>query len=95
MEFLVQITLQIPPSVAAERVAELFAAERKRGRELQASGTIQRIWRIPGSLNNAGIWQALDATELHDAISSLPMFPFMQATVTPLAVHPLESKESQ
>jgi muconolactone delta-isomerase len=29
------------------------------------------------------------ATELHDLLSSLPLFPYLTAQVTPLAVHPL------
>jgi muconolactone D-isomerase len=65
-------------------------AELRRGRELKDAGTIVRMWRIPGRTANVGLWDASDATTLHDAIASLPMFPYLSAEVTPLAVHHLE-----
>ena len=65
--------------------------KRVRGLELVAAGQIRRIWRIPGTSQNVGIWDAADATELHDLISSLPAFPWITAEVTALALHPLES----
>lgn len=76
---------------AAER-EELAAAEARRGRQLREAGTIVRIWRIPGRTANVGIWDATDPTALHDAIASLPMFPYLRATVTPLARHRLEAE---
>ncbi|HEU4702940.1 MAG TPA: muconolactone Delta-isomerase family protein [Conexibacter sp.] len=91
MEFLVRIQLTIPPELAPEQRARLAEAEARRGRELQEAGTIVRIWRIPGRTANAGVWEAPDATALHEAIASLPMFPYLQADVTPLATHPLEA----
>jgi muconolactone D-isomerase len=88
MEFLVAIDLARLPADVGE---DLLAAERVRGRELQAARTIERIWRVPGKKANVGIWRAADATELHAAIESLPAFPWMSVTVTPLAAHPLEA----
>ena len=38
-----------------------------------------------------GVWEAADATELHELISSLPLFPWIDAEVTPLATHPLDA----
>ena len=35
-----------------------------------------------------GLWEAPDHEALHDAISSLPLFPYFDVTVTPLARHP-------
>jgi muconolactone D-isomerase len=91
MEFLVRIQLTVPPGLPAEERTRLAEAEARRGRELKDAGTIVRIWRIPGRTANAGIWVAADATALHEAIASLPMFPYLQAEVTPLATHPLEA----
>jgi muconolactone D-isomerase len=92
VEFLVRIEVALPPDMSAERRAELAAAEHERGLELRRRGTIKRIWRIPGGLRNAGIWEAADATELHDAIASLPFYPWIRTEVTALAVHPLEAE---
>ena len=65
--------------------------EQVRGRELMDEGVIRRIWRIPGRTANVGIWDAANPTALHEALSSLPMFPYIDAKVTPLATHPLEA----
>lgn len=90
MEYLVQISVRVPTTVAPNELAALTKAERERGSELQRSGIIKRIWRVPGTTDNVGIWSARDATDLHAAIASLPLFAFMSVTVTALAVHPLE-----
>jgi muconolactone D-isomerase len=74
-----------------ERLAE---EEARRGRQLHEEGTIVRIWRIPGRTANVGIWAAADPTELHEAIASLPMFPYLSAHVTALATHRIEAEAS-
>jgi muconolactone D-isomerase len=90
MEFLVAITITFPPDLGDSVKADLLEREAKRGRELLESGTIVRIWRIPGRTANVGIWQAADATELHAALTSLPLFPLASIDVTALATHYLE-----
>jgi muconolactone D-isomerase len=89
VEFLVQIRVDLPPTMSEDERAGLLAAELKRGRQLMVAGNIKRIWRIPGGLRNVGIWEAADATELHELIASLPVFNWLAAEVTPLAEHPL------
>jgi muconolactone D-isomerase len=93
MEFLVEIRISTPLDMPPVEREELLARERDRGQELRAAGTIVRIWRVPGRWANVGIWQAADATELHDAISSLPLFPWMTVDVAPLAMHYLEQTQ--
>lgn len=95
MRFLVEITVELPPELRdpeSERRASLLAAELERGVELRRAGTIESIWRVPGELRNVGIWQAADATELDEAISSLPLANWLRVEVTPLAQHPIERK---
>lgn len=93
MEFLVEIEIEWPPVLSeAERTA-LLDAEAKRGRELRDAGSIVRIWRVPGRRANVGLWEAADATELHELLSSLPLFPWMSIHVRPLAVHPLMRRD--
>ena len=91
MEFLVQIQVNFPPDMRAEQIADIIQRETVRGRELQAAGTIQRIWRVAGKRANAGIWRADTGDELHAAITSLPAFPWLELSVTPLATHHLEA----
>jgi muconolactone D-isomerase len=93
VQFLVEIVVDFPAELRdpeSPRRAELLKAELEQGMRLRQAGSIERIWRIPGALRNVGIWQAADATELHELLTSLPMFPWIKATVTPLAVHPIE-----
>jgi muconolactone D-isomerase len=94
VEFLVQIQVDLPPDMPADERALLLEEEARRGRELKLDGTIVRIWRIPGRLANAAIWSAPDATVLHEALSSLPVFAYTDIRVTALATHPLEAGPS-
>ncbi len=91
MEFLVQIQVLLPADMDPAVKAGLVEREQARGRELKDAGTIVRMWRIPGRVANVGIWQAADATALHEAIASLPLFPWVDAQVTALATHYLEA----
>ena len=89
MNFLVTIDVSLPGTLPEEERAALLGAELDRGRELVEAGVITAIWRVPGALRNVGIWEAADATELHEHITSLPLFPWLTAEVTPLGDHPL------
>jgi muconolactone D-isomerase len=92
VEFLLEITVRFPPDLDAAERARLVAAERVRGAELAESGTIRAIWRIPGRYANFAIWSSPNATELHEAITSLPLWPYIDAHVTALARHDLSEK---
>jgi muconolactone D-isomerase len=89
MEFLVDIEIRLPPELDGDRRKALLDAEFERGSALAAAGVLLAIWRVPGRLANRGVWSAPDATVLHDLLASLPLWPYMDATVTPLARHPL------
>jgi muconolactone D-isomerase len=94
VEFLVEIESASMPDLDATALADLVTRERARGHELRACGAIRRIWRIPGRAgSNVGIWEAPDATVLHELISSLPAFPWMDVRVRALAQHPLEATD--
>ena len=87
MEFLVNIEINWPPDGDQSRRDALFAAELERGQALARAGMMKRLWRVPGRWANWGLWEAADATELHEALSSLPLWPWMSVTVHPLARH--------
>ena len=91
MDFLVRIQVNFPPDMTPEALASVMEREAVRGRELKGNGTIVRIWRIPGRRANVGIWHGTTADEIHEAITSLPAFPWIDAEVTPLATHYLEA----
>lgn len=88
MEFLVHITVDWPPDGDEELKRRIIAEEGARARQLADAGVIRRLWRIPGRWANVGLWEAADATALHDALASLPLFPWIRAEVQPLARHP-------
>ena len=92
-EYLIQMQINIPPDMPDSQLADLRAREKERGLQLRAEGTIKRVWRVPGRVANIGYWEAPDATVLHDKISSLPMFPWLDVHVTPLAEHYLEADD--
>jgi len=89
VDFLVEIDISLPHDLSEDHRAALLQAEEVRGQELATSGVLRAIWRVPGRLANRAIWTAPDATALHAALSSLPLWPYMGVTVTPLARHPL------
>lgn len=89
MEFLVSIDVRLPHDLDGQRRADLLEAESERGAVLARAGTIGAIWRVPGRMANRGIWSAADASALHEALVSLPLWPFMTVDVIPLARHPL------
>ena len=89
MEYLVDIEIRLPHDLGSDQLGELVKSELAMGASLAQAGVIRAIWRVPGRRANRGIWSAPDATALHDAIVSLPMWPFMTVEVTPLARHPL------
>ncbi|EMQ97446.1 muconolactone Delta-isomerase [Paeniglutamicibacter gangotriensis] len=90
MEFLVRFETTLPPGMDSEEVGRLKTNERKRATELRQEGKLVRLWRVPGRRAVVGLWKAASTTELHEAIASLPQFPWMDVTVEPLALHPQE-----
>jgi muconolactone D-isomerase len=90
MEFLVRIQVGLPVDMPAAERERLLEAEAARARELMANKNLLRIWRVPGRQANVSLYEATDATELHGIISSLPLWPWIEVRVEPLATHPLE-----
>jgi len=94
MEFLVHIEVRWPPNGDRDELARLIDAERARAGELAEAGLLKRLWRLPGRFANYGLWSASDATELHEAFSSLPLFRWLDIEVIALAEHPADPARS-
>jgi muconolactone D-isomerase len=92
MEFLVRSYMRWPAGTTADEKKRLKTAEAARRRELMAQGHLRRLWRVPGSPASVSLYEVRDTTQLHEILESLPFWPSFEATVEPLARHPLEDE---
>jgi len=88
MLFQVQMDVRIPHDLSAERADQLKRDERERAQILQKSGVWRHLWRHAGRYANTSIFDVSSTQELHDILSTLPLFPFMEINVIPLCRHP-------
>ena len=88
MLFMVQMEVRLPTTLDRDEAEELKAREREVAQELQRSGRWPHLWRVAGRYANVSVFDVDSPDELHDLLSSLPLFPYIDAHVTPLARHP-------
>ena len=88
MLFHVRMDVKIPHDLDPEVRAETVAREKAYSQELQRAGKWPHIWRIAGEYSNFSVFDVGSNDELHDLLSGLPLFPYMDISVTPLATHP-------
>ena len=90
MEFLVNININWPEGMDPNFKSKISREEREHAADLAAKGHLVRMWRVPGRRENWGLWRAENATEMHDIIASLPVWPWMSVVVHSLAAHPVD-----
>lgn len=88
MLFLVKHTVDFPHDLPESLRRELLARERESSQRAQQSGRIVGIWRVTGHFANVALYEVASNDELHEAISELPMFPYLRVEITPLSAHP-------
>jgi muconolactone D-isomerase len=88
MLYFVQMDVLPPHDLDPERFERLKAEEKTRAQDLQRQGKWRHLWRVAGRYANVSVFDVAEHDELHAILSSLPLFPFMAITVTPLARHP-------
>ena len=93
MLFHVTMDVRIPHDADPTRVDALKREEKARALELQRSGIWRHLWRVVGHYKNVSVFDVRDAAELHDILSTLPLFPFMHMEVLPLCRHPSALRE--
>jgi muconolactone delta-isomerase len=86
-EFFVWFTLTVPDGTPDQVVHDTVAAEGRRVTELAAQGHLTRIWQLPDGRILA-LYRAADEAELAGILRALPLYPWMNAPVTPLSPHP-------
>ncbi len=88
MLYHVKMDVRPPHGIDPAEFDRLKAEEKARAQELQRSGKWVHLWRIAGQYANISVFDVGSHDELHALLSTLPLFPFMEIAVTPLARHP-------
>ncbi len=90
-EFLITMTITVPPGTAAEVVNDAMAREAQRARELAAQGHLLRLWALSAPAyrrRTLGLWRARDGAEMSSIVAELPLYPWMDVEMTELSTHP-------
>ncbi len=93
MLFHVRMNVNLPHDLPAAEAADILAREKAYSQDLQKSGKWRHIWRIAGHYANYSVFDVKDNAELHDILSGLPLFKFMDIEVTALLRHPSAIRE--
>jgi muconolactone D-isomerase len=88
MLFQIQMTVRLPNDMPNAEAEKLKAREREMAQQLMREGSWRHLWRIAGRYANVSIFDVADVQQLHDTLSQLPLFPYMDIEVTPLCRHP-------
>lgn len=88
MLFHVRMDVALPHDLDPTERSRLLAQEKALALDLQRQGTWSHLWRVVGRYANVSIFDATSNDELHQLLSSLPLYPYMSIEVTPLAEHP-------
>jgi muconolactone D-isomerase len=86
--FHVHMEVNLPADMDPQTRAEIVDREKAYSQDLQREGKWPHIWRIVGEYANYSIFDVDSNDELHQIISGLPLFAYMNVHVTPLARHP-------
>ncbi|MFU0886223.1 muconolactone Delta-isomerase [Kluyvera sichuanensis] len=88
MLFKVEMTVNIPPMLPKAEADEIKAKEKAYSQQLQREGKWLHIWRVAGLYANVSIFDVADNQQLHDLLTALPLYPYMEISVQPLCRHP-------
>jgi muconolactone D-isomerase len=87
VEFLVEFDVTIPPGAAESEIERREHAEALAAADLVAQGRLVRLWKHPG-VTAVGLYRADSPAELDGLLAALPLFDWMDVTVTALESHP-------
>ncbi len=88
MLFHVRMDVNLPVDMPADVANEIKTREKAYSQALQRSGKWRHIWRLVGEYANYSVFDVESNAELHDILTGLPLFPYMEISVTPLCRHP-------
>jgi muconolactone delta-isomerase len=90
-EFLITLTIEVPPGTPAQTVDDTKAAEARRAQQLAEQGHLERLWSLstdPADWRVLGLWRANGAADMQAVLKSLPLYPWTAFDTTPLTPHP-------
>ncbi|MCL9770348.1 hypothetical protein NAT47_07950 [Flavobacterium sp. HXWNR69] len=87
MVYVVEMEVNIPESWSQEKLADYLAREKECSQKWQSSGKWKYLWRVAGKYANISVLEVDGPDELHQIISSLPLFPYMNIKVTSVCKH--------
>jgi muconolactone D-isomerase len=88
MLFLAEMEVRLPPDMDPHRAQQLRDAEREYSQQAQRDGRWPHLWRVAGRYANVSVLDVGSPDELHELLSGLPLFPYLDIRVTALAQHP-------
>ncbi|WP_428927893.1 muconolactone Delta-isomerase [Marinibacterium sp. SX1] len=88
MLYHVHMTVNIPADLDPDEAARVKATEKAYSQDLQRQGVWRHIWRLSGLYENISIFDCRDNDHLHEVLTGLPLYPYMDIHVTPLNRHP-------
>lgn len=88
MLYLVHMQVNIPQSMSPDVAEEIKLKEKNYAKRLQEDGKWIHLWRVVGEYSNYSVFDVESNDELHFILSHLPLYPYMDIKVTPLAKHP-------
>ncbi|MBR1147192.1 muconolactone Delta-isomerase [Bradyrhizobium sp. AUGA SZCCT0431] len=88
MLYMVEMTVELPTDLGAEKTEALIAAERNYAQELQRQGKWRHLWRVTGRYANVSIFDVESHDALHETLIRLPLWRYLKINVTPLSKHP-------
>ncbi|MDO1476737.1 MULTISPECIES: muconolactone Delta-isomerase [Comamonas] len=94
MLFHVQMTVRLPHDMPAAEADALKLREKALAQELQREGVWRHLWRIAGRYANVSVFDVPDNAALHDTLTRLPLFPYMDIEVQPLCRHPSSDRDN-
>ena len=93
MLFKVEMTVRLPATLPAAEADALKATARKVAQCLMRQGIWRHLWRVAGRYANVSIFDVDSVEQLHQLLSTLPLFPYMDIEVVPLCRHPSSTRD--
>lgn len=88
MIYVVEMDVRLPETWDEDKVKSFMDRERETSQKWQKTGKWKYLWRVAGRYSNISVLDVESPDELHEILSSLPLFPYMDIKVTGICRHP-------